>query len=683
MLEDAAQAHGALDPQAASVAAAYSFYPTKNLGGIGDGGAVVTDDADLAAQVRLLRAHGLTGDYVHTAVTGNSRLSEIEAAALRLELRRLPEWNARRQLIARAYREAAPELRWQAPHERHVYHLCVARIAGPRRVPSADAVRHRGPLPAGADPAARLPAFVRDAVPGGRGMGGRVRLATVLPRDDRRRDRDRVPRPPVNRAVESVSAFFPCYNDEATIGPWSRRPPRRWTGSAPTARSSSSTTARRDGSERVLKRPAETEPRLRVVTHERNRGYGGALLSGFGAATKQWVFYTDGDGQFDPTELELLVARATDDVDVVQGYKLSRADNVARRMIGRVYHRFVSFVFGLQVRDTDCDFRLMRRSMLEHVRLEQTTGVICVELVRTLQDAGARFVEVGVHHYPRVHGQSQFFRCRASPARCGTSPGSGCSVVLRRGKTRTADGANSRVATTTADVPTATSRRASQRRSAFANGAKTRSRERRSTSDPVSRPLGATSLEHGQQRRRRREKRVRISRPSHLQARPARRGRPARRAGSDAGRARSRRGRGAAIERRLEEQQRAPGAQDPRQLAAGPRLVAHVEQRDPHATSNAPSRTEVAPTLARTGVVADRRARTYPRASGAGRHRRPGRGSQPRAVPAGAAPGVEDPLVGPSHGYRSSAMSARVLRYHQWSSSAAAMRAYSSTSISR
>jgi hypothetical protein len=67
-------------------------------------------------------------------------------------------------------------------------------------------------------------------------------------------------------------------------------------------------------------------------------------------------------------------------------------------------------VFGLHVRDTDCDFRLMRRSMLDRVRLEKTTGVICVELVRTLQDAGARFVEVGVHHYPRVHGRSQFFK---------------------------------------------------------------------------------------------------------------------------------------------------------------------------------------------------------------------------------------------------------------------------------
>jgi dTDP-3-amino-3,4,6-trideoxy-alpha-D-glucose transaminase len=140
VLDDAAQAHGALDPGSASVAAAYSFYPTKNLGGIGDGGAVVTDDDDIAGQIRLLRAHGLTEDYQHTAVSGNSRMSEIEAAALRVGLRHLREWNARRQAIARAYREAASAMQWHAPHERHVYHLCVARVG------DRDAFRARMPF---------------------------------------------------------------------------------------------------------------------------------------------------------------------------------------------------------------------------------------------------------------------------------------------------------------------------------------------------------------------------------------------------------------------------------------------------------------------------------------------------------------------------------------------------------
>ncbi len=101
---------------------------------------------------------------------------------------------------------------------------------------------------------------------------------------------------------------------------------------------------------------------------------------------------------------------ARDDVDVVQGYKISRADGPVRRVVGRVYHRFVAFMFGLHIRDTDCDFRLIRRDVLDRVQLTHTTGVICVEMVRKLQDVQARFVEVGVHHYARVHGSSQFFR---------------------------------------------------------------------------------------------------------------------------------------------------------------------------------------------------------------------------------------------------------------------------------
>ncbi|GMU78294.1 MAG: aminotransferase DegT [Acidimicrobiia bacterium] len=140
VLEDAAQAHGALDPGAPSVAAAYSFYPTKNLGGIGDGGAVVTDDAALAATIRVLRNHARGDDYEHSVVTGNSRLSEIEAAALRVGLRRLAAGNARRRAVAAAYRAAAPALRWQSDHPNHVYHLCVARVA------DRDAWRARRPF---------------------------------------------------------------------------------------------------------------------------------------------------------------------------------------------------------------------------------------------------------------------------------------------------------------------------------------------------------------------------------------------------------------------------------------------------------------------------------------------------------------------------------------------------------
>jgi dTDP-4-amino-4,6-dideoxygalactose transaminase len=130
VIEDAAQAHGALGPGAPRPTA-YSFYPTKNLGGIGDGGAVVTDDDGLAAELRLLRAHGVQPDgppYEHIRVATNSRLSEVEAAALRLRLASLDEGNDRRRVIADRYRRAAPGLAWSEPHARHVHHLCVVRI---------------------------------------------------------------------------------------------------------------------------------------------------------------------------------------------------------------------------------------------------------------------------------------------------------------------------------------------------------------------------------------------------------------------------------------------------------------------------------------------------------------------------------------------------------------------------
>ncbi len=129
VVEDAAQAHGAVGPgSTATRAAAYSFYPTKNVGGIGDGGAVATDDGQLADTIRRRRAHGMTEQYVHVDVSQNFRMSEIEAAWLRLQLPELVAGNARRAEIARHYRTSAPHLRWQADHPRHVFHLCVARF---------------------------------------------------------------------------------------------------------------------------------------------------------------------------------------------------------------------------------------------------------------------------------------------------------------------------------------------------------------------------------------------------------------------------------------------------------------------------------------------------------------------------------------------------------------------------
>lgn len=137
VIDDAAQAQGAIRDHRAADIVAYSFYPTKNLGGIGDGGAVVTADVEIAERVRRLRVHGMTAMYVHTEISQNFRMSEIEAAWLRLGLPLLSADNERRRQIAARYRAAAPDAGWQDAHVDHVYHLCVLRSADRARVRDA------------------------------------------------------------------------------------------------------------------------------------------------------------------------------------------------------------------------------------------------------------------------------------------------------------------------------------------------------------------------------------------------------------------------------------------------------------------------------------------------------------------------------------------------------------------
>jgi glycosyltransferase involved in cell wall biosynthesis len=168
----------------------------------------------------------------------------------------------------------------------------------------------------------------------------------------------------------------------------------------------------RDATGQIADELARQYPQVRVVHHEVNRGYGGALRTGFASATKALIAYTDGDAQYDPSELPVLWQALTEHADMVTGYKISRSDPLHRIIIGRIYHHTVKLLFRLRVRDVDCDFRLMRREIFDRVMLERDTGVICLEMMRKVQDAGFRVVEVPVHHYHRTHGRSQFFNVR-------------------------------------------------------------------------------------------------------------------------------------------------------------------------------------------------------------------------------------------------------------------------------
>ena len=213
--------------------------------------------------------------------------------------------------------------------------------------------------------------------------------------------------------VRSVSAVFPCYNDEHTIGGLVDDVHAGLSSLVDDIEVIVIDDGSPDGAGQLLDRMTLDRPWLRVVHHVRNGGYGQALISGFTAARHDWIFYTDGDAQYDAKEASLLVQLATVDVDIVQGYKIGRGDSWYRKVIGRCYHHVVRALFGLRVSDTDCDFRLFRRSLFERHPLRSTSGVICVEMMRTFQDSGARFVETPVHHYFRPSGKSQFFRLPA------------------------------------------------------------------------------------------------------------------------------------------------------------------------------------------------------------------------------------------------------------------------------
>ena len=209
-----------------------------------------------------------------------------------------------------------------------------------------------------------------------------------------------------------LSIFFPAYNDSGTIASLviaARRTARRLT---PDFEILVVNDGSSDNTRDIADELAHTYPEVRVVHHPRNRGYGGALRTGFQEARKDVIFYTDGDAQYDPTELEVLWNRFGPDVELVNGYKISRSDPLHRIVLGRVYHHTVKLLFGLRVRDVDCDFRLLRRSIFDRVALEHNSGVICLEMMKKIQDAGFRIAEVPVHHYHRSFGTSQFFNFR-------------------------------------------------------------------------------------------------------------------------------------------------------------------------------------------------------------------------------------------------------------------------------
>jgi glycosyltransferase involved in cell wall biosynthesis len=213
-------------------------------------------------------------------------------------------------------------------------------------------------------------------------------------------------------SISSLSVFFPAYNDGGTIASMvvtALQAARTVTDDLEILVIDDGST---DYTASLLDELAIRYPELRVIHHAGNQGYGATLRHGFSEARKEWVFYTDGDAQYNPLELVTLVKALDNGVDVVNGYKTVRHDPLIRILTGKIYHYMVKWTFGFHLRDVDCDFRLIRRRLFDEIELESTTGTICLEMVKKFQDAGYVFAEVPVSHYYRQYGISQFFNWR-------------------------------------------------------------------------------------------------------------------------------------------------------------------------------------------------------------------------------------------------------------------------------
>jgi glycosyltransferase involved in cell wall biosynthesis len=205
------------------------------------------------------------------------------------------------------------------------------------------------------------------------------------------------------QCVKSLSVFFPCFNEQDNV----ERAIKSAIDVLSPLKIDFEIIIVNDGSKdktgEIADGIAAENKNIKVVHHNINRGYGAALQSGFKAATKEYVFYTDGDGQFDIKELPLLF-KYMDDYDIVTGYRIERQDNLIRKINAFCWTTLVNLLFGMKVKDMDCAFKLYRRSVFDNIKLESTGALINTEIFARAKNKGYKIFQIGVHHYPRTAG---------------------------------------------------------------------------------------------------------------------------------------------------------------------------------------------------------------------------------------------------------------------------------------
>jgi glycosyltransferase involved in cell wall biosynthesis len=204
--------------------------------------------------------------------------------------------------------------------------------------------------------------------------------------------------------LPGLSVFLPAHNEEANI----ERVVTGFCEEMPHVADAFEVIIVDDGSRdqtgAIGDRMAAADGRVKVIHHQVNRGYGGAVISGIRAARMTWVLLSDGDGQFDPADVRSLAER-TPEYGVVVGRRIHRADPLMRRINGKAWTILVRMMFGLHISDMDCGFKLFRRDLLQDMELHAKGAMITTELMARLSGRRAHICEVGVKHLPRLAGE--------------------------------------------------------------------------------------------------------------------------------------------------------------------------------------------------------------------------------------------------------------------------------------
>jgi glycosyltransferase involved in cell wall biosynthesis len=203
--------------------------------------------------------------------------------------------------------------------------------------------------------------------------------------------------------ITSLSVFFPCYNEVENIERVAAQAIAVLKGMGADYELIIVDDGSKDGTGAAADKIAAQNESVKVIHHPTNLGYGSALQSGFRAAIKELVFYTDGDGQFDINEMPALLP-LMDEYDIVSCFRINRQDNIVRKINAWCWTGLVNLLFGMRIRDIDCAFKLYRREIFDNIEISSKGALIDAEILARAIRKGYRITQRGVHHYPRKSG---------------------------------------------------------------------------------------------------------------------------------------------------------------------------------------------------------------------------------------------------------------------------------------